>query len=255
MTGSTRTGTSARLRGFSTLGCLELSVDDIGRLAAAHEVRGIELRTGIVPLPGADEIRAALAAYDVEVFAIASSARLTDPDTVEEQRGVLRADLALARQLGASYVRVFPGGTSVETAAAHLVALADLLDADDAPVLALETHDHLPTGRAIADVITQLDHPRVGAVWDVLHPWRHNEPIAASAEALLGLPGYVQVKDAVSLDDPTPCLLATGSVPLREFRSQLDAHRYAGWVSLEWERAWHPHVPPLEAALESVDGW
>lgn len=255
MTGSAGTDLSARRRGFSTLGCLELSVDDIGRLARAHDVSGIELRTGIVPLPDVDEIRATLAAYDVEVFAIASSARLTDPHTVKEQRGVLRTDLALAAQLGASYVRVFPGGTSVETAAAHLEDLADLLDTDISPVLALETHDRLPTGRAIADVIGQLDHPRLGAVWDVLHPWRHGEPIAASAEALLGLPGYVQVKDVVSLDDPTPCLLATGSVPLGEFRSQLDGHGYAGWVSLEWERAWHPQVPTLEVALGSADGW
>jgi sugar phosphate isomerase/epimerase len=255
MTGETDTERNGWQRGLSTLGCLELSIDDLGRLARAHGVSGIELRTGLVPLPDADVVKTTLAAYHVEAFSIASSARLTDPESAEEQRRILRSDLALARDLGAGYVRVFPGGTSVETAASHLEDVADLLDADDSPIVALETHDHLPTGRAIAEVIATLDHPRLGAVWDVLHPWRHDEPIAASAEALLGLPGYVQVKDAVSLDDPTPCLLGAGAVPLHEFRTQLEAHAYAGWVSLEWERAWHPHVPPLDVALESARNW
>lgn len=255
MTDEAGTGHNGWLRGFSTLGCLELSIDEVGRLARAHGISGIELRTGVVPLPDAVEVRTALAAHGVECFAIASSARLADPEPVEDQRRILRSDLALARDLGAGYVRVFPGGTSLDTAAAHLEAVADLLDAEDSPVVALETHDHLATGRAISEFIAALGHPRLGTVWDVLHPWRHDEPIAATADALLGLPGYVQMKDAVSLDDPTPCLLSTGAVPLHEFRAQLEARAYDGWVSLEWERAWHPHVQPLEVVLESAGGW
>ncbi|MCL2541802.1 MAG: sugar phosphate isomerase/epimerase [Nocardioidaceae bacterium] len=240
-------------RGLSTLGCLELTFADTCRLTREHGVEGLELRTGLTPLPPVAEMRQLLASHDLSVLAVASSARLADPAAYAATAHVLRADVELALALEAAYVRVFPGGTDRRTVARHLSAL-DNLDPTDGPVLALETHDHLPTGRAVADLVTELDDPRLGAVWDALHPWRAGEAIGETAEALLPLRGYVQVKDA-ALDDPTPRLLGTGAVPLDALRTALEQHAYGGWVSLEWERAWYPDVPPLADVLADTAGW
>lgn len=247
--------THAWRRGFSTLGCLDLSLDDVGRLAGAHGITGIELRVGLSTLPSPTEVRAVLSRHGVTAFAVASSARIADPDTADEASRVLRADVAYATGLGASYVRVFPGGSSAATAAGHLTELANLLEQPGSPTLALETHDRLPTGAAVAAFLTEVGHPRLGVVWDVLHPWRHGESIAETAEALSGRPGYVQVKDAVSAEDPTPCLLGTGAVPLADLRDHLGARGYDGWVSIEWERAWYPDIPPLATVLTDTAGW
>lgn len=247
--------TNAWRRGISTLGCLDLPLDDVGRLATDHGIDGIELRVGLSPLPSPREIQATLTHHEVTAFAVASSVRIADPDTADDATRVLRADVALATSLGASYVRVFPGGDSVPTAVRHVSALADLLDEPGSPVIAVETHDRLPTGRAVAALVADVGHPRVGAVWDALHPWRHGETMAETADALLDLPGYVQVKDAASVEDPTPCLLGTGSVPLPDLRDQLKQRGYEGWVSIEWERAWYPDIPPLSAVLADPAGW
>jgi sugar phosphate isomerase/epimerase len=95
----------------------------------------------------------------------------------------------------------------------------------------------------------------VRAVWDVQHPWRAGEQVDETARLLLPFVAYVQITEARSLDDPTPCALGTGVLPLREARAALDRSGYEGWVSLEWASYWYPDAPPLDVALEGAARW
>ena len=47
----------------------------------------------------------------------------------------------------------------------------------------------------------QVGSDRVGAIWDVMHPWRFDEPIAVTAEAIAPYLRHVQVKDVASPTD------------------------------------------------------
>ncbi|MFD0823604.1 nitrate- and nitrite sensing domain-containing protein, partial [Micromonospora zhanjiangensis] len=63
----------------------------------------------------------------------------------------------------------------------------------------LETHDSHPRGADVARILRAVDHPRVRAGWDLLHPWRHGEPVTATAAILRPWLAHVQLKDVRSL--------------------------------------------------------
>jgi sugar phosphate isomerase/epimerase len=65
---------------------------------------------------------------------------------------------------------------------------------------------------------------------------------------------HVQVKDAVRRggpgeDDWQLVPLGYGEVPVEEVLSMLPEVGYQGWVSLEFEKRWHPELAPPEHAL------
>ena len=47
------------------------------------------------------------------------------------------------------------------------------------------------------------------------------------------------------------CLPGEGTFPIAPILKALDADRFDGAVSLEWERKWHPELEPLEQAMEA----
>ncbi|CAN3978185.1 hypothetical protein [Kitasatospora purpeofusca] len=63
--------------------------------------------------------------------------------------------------------------------------------------------------------------------------------------------------NCASTADTTPVPLGTGTgtgaVPLAAARALLDG--FDGWVSLEWERTWYPHIPPVEHVLPGALSW
>jgi sugar phosphate isomerase/epimerase len=44
-------------------------------------------------------------------------------------------------------------------------------------------------------------------------------------------------------------LLGQGEVPVREMLGLLTANGYQGWISVEWEKHWHPEIEDPELAL------
>ena len=47
------------------------------------------------------------------------------------------------------------------------------------------------------------------------------------------------------------CFPATASFRLNDLAAVLAEDGYAGALCLEWERMWHPALPPIEAAFDS----
>jgi sugar phosphate isomerase/epimerase len=62
-----------------------------------------------------------------------------------------------------------------------------------------------------------------------------------------------QVKDArpdpARADGWQLVLLGEGEVPVRDMLALLSAGGYRGWVSVEWEKRWHPEIAEPELAL------
>jgi sugar phosphate isomerase/epimerase len=44
-------------------------------------------------------------------------------------------------------------------------------------------------------------------------------------------------------------LLGHGEVPVREMLALLAGGGYQGWVSVEWEKRWHPEIEEPQVAL------
>jgi sugar phosphate isomerase/epimerase len=264
----------------STLGAPGASLDMVLSWLKAAGVSGIELRLSrneiVHPAMTAGQladVATAISDAGIAVTGIASYVQVASSANDEMVIGALASAMTLAAALGAPMVRVFPGAPVhacaysekprlvepaddvVTRAVQRLNAVARL--AEDLDVYpALETHDSHPQGADIAGILERVDGP-VGAVWDLMHPWRTGESLDDSWRQLSPWlsRGAVQVKDANLPNDATPLPIGEGTLPVEEFASLLTAKGYAGPVCLEWEKTWHPTAADLPVALASTTAW
>jgi sugar phosphate isomerase/epimerase len=253
--------------GFSTLGCSGDALESVADLAVATGWLGVELRAASdepvhIGLTAAERARSRRVLTDagVDAFAVASYCRVADvsadDDAVVDE---VLAHVGLAVDLGARYVRVFPGGDRAEVDVGDTAAVGRLrriaAGVGSLPVaVALETHDSHPRGADVARVLDRVGDRRVRAIWDALHPWKAGEPVAETASALRDHLAYVQIKDVASAHDLTPVPPGGGVLPLGDIAAALASFGYDGWVSLEWESKWYPTAIPLVDALAAAAG-
>jgi sugar phosphate isomerase/epimerase len=257
--------------GISTLGCAELSLPEICELLTEFGLPDLELRAvdGRMDLPqwaadkGWTPARAAalLAKHEIRFRVAGSSFKLVGH--TESSRAEMLAFSEWANSWGAKYVRVFGGGTWGQ----------ELTEADyDQAIqavhwwhqeksrrswrieLLLETHDAFSASGACRSLLTRLDEP-VGVIWDSHHTWRlAGESPRESWSQLSPWVRHVHIKDSVakppSRRHPYSYVLpGDGEIPLGGILAVLRQHHFTGTVSLEWERVWHPYLPPLREAL------
>ena len=259
--------------GVSTLGCPDWTLDEILTRLPGYGYEGVELR-GLGPdldltkspafdTAAIEETRRRFADAGLVICGVDTSCAFTDPDKAVRERSRRDAEEAiiLAHRLEAATVRVFGGGIAKGVtradAVGHLVenlaALANFVaDSGSDVVIVLETHDAFSTGSQVAEVLRQVDHPCVRALWDLHHPYRQGE---APAETFAALAPYVEqthVKD--STPGGTYCLLGEGDIPILEMLRLLKSGQekgggYDGWINLEWEKRWNPSLPDPSVAF------
>jgi sugar phosphate isomerase/epimerase len=187
-----------------------------------------------------------------------TSLKVADPTaSLDEGYGYLE----LAAALGTPLIRVFGGAPedeSLEMAAARaserLMALAERGRRLGVRV-ALETHDSFAAGRSVAAALDQVADDYAGALWDTLHPVRVGE----TAEETLDLIGarllHMHIKDGNVQPHINECrLLGEGTVPVQAILRALTARGYDGWLAVEWEKQWQPHIAEPEVALPQYAG-
>jgi sugar phosphate isomerase/epimerase len=202
-------------------------------------------------------VRRTTGAAGLPIVAVDSSIRLTDDDPGPE----LHRFLELASDWESPLVRVF-GGTLPDDGPARqaqLAAAARVLDAAAGTAerlgvaIGVETHDSFSASLVVAELLAMVESGSVGAVWDSHHPHRMGER-AAEVYANLGpRVRLAQVKDARRAPERADgwqlVLLGAGEVPVREMLGLLSDGGYAGWISVEWEKRWHPEIEEPDVAL------
>jgi sugar phosphate isomerase/epimerase len=249
---------------FSTLGCPAWTIEQAGEAARREGYEGVELRLldgEIIPadLDAEGIARVKRALQGLGVPSVGTSCRFTSPDAAERARSRADAEryLRLAADLGAESIRVFGGnlapGDSLETGIGRIAESLNLLApaAERAGVrIALETHDAMSAGRAVADVLAQVPSRTVGALWDSHHPYRMGESPEQTYRLLEGRILSTHVKDARRDGERWQLLpLGEGEVPVREMLATLAANGWGGWVTVEWEKKWHPELADPEVAF------
>jgi sugar phosphate isomerase/epimerase len=261
---------------FSTLAFPDATLATAVSLGRRWGYDGVELRLidgelidPAMPASARAEVRRTVAAAGLPVVAVDSSVRLTGDDSGPE----LRRFLELASDWEAPLVRVF-GGTLAEAGPdggadngpdggaarqAQLEAAARVLEAA-APAaerlgvaIGVETHDAFSASSTLAELLAMAGSSAVGAVWDSHHPHRMGERPAEVYARIGARTLLAQVKDArraPERDDGWQLvLLGDGEVPVREMLTLLAGGGYQGWVSVEWEKRWHPEIEAPEVAL------
>jgi sugar phosphate isomerase/epimerase len=231
---------------------------------AGVELRLIDGELTDPSMPAADRARVkrTLAAAGLPVVAVDSSIRLTDEDPGPQ----LRRFLELASDWESPLVRVFggplaPGGPERQ---AQLRSAARVLESSVPQArrlgvaIGVETHDDFSASSTVAELLAMADPGWVGAVWDSHHPHRAGERPAEVYANLAGRILLAQVKDArrnrasgerIRADEWELVLLGEGEVPVRQMLALLAAGGYQHWISVEWEKRWHPQIAEPEVAL------
>jgi len=249
---------------FSTLAFPDASLASVVSLGRDWGYAGVELRLidGDLVDPAmtaADRarVRSTAAAAGLPIVAVDSSIRLTDDEPGTE----LGKFLELASEWESPLVRVFGGALpdgdpdrDARLAAAARVLEASVPRAEQLGVgIGVETHDSFSASSVVAELLAMVPSRVVGAVWDSHHPHRMGQRPAEVWSDLGRRTLLAQVKDA-RRDTTHPdgwqlVLLGEGEVPVREMLRLLYGGGYDGWISVEWEKRWHPEIEEPEVAL------
>ena len=257
------------LRGFSTLGCPDFSLDETLALAAKHGLGAVELRAlgGTVDLPaylaaqfGAPvKFGEKLHAQKIQVAALDTSLKLAGAAPGDREKFLDYVPWAEAA--GARWLRVFDGGKNAD--ATELAQMTETVNwwrarrrehgwkAD----LMIETHDSLFTAAAIQRFLAAA--PGAKILWDAHHTWRKGgEDPGKTWRAIRASVVHVHVKDSLNVPSAkhpfTYVLPGDGEFPITSVLAALRGDKFSGPVSLEWEKLWHPYLPPLDEALTTA---
>lgn len=266
---------NANQRAFSSLGCAELELVEVIALAKRHDVSAVELRTlgGSIDLAAyfaehfatPAKLREFVDAGGVRIVGLDASCQLMADDAAGEAE--LLALAPWAEALGGVPLRVFDGGERLdETSIAQGVARWDWWQRQRTErgwqtQLMIETHDALVTGDAVRRFMAAA--PTGPAIlWDAFHTWSKGgeDPVKTWAQ-ICDAVVHIHVKDGVAGGTEgrafTHTLPGQGTFPMAALRTRLEADGYAGPLSLEWGRKWHPYLPPLDDALREAreSGW
>jgi sugar phosphate isomerase/epimerase len=255
---------SARGIAFSTLAFPEASLATALSLGRSWGYEGVELRLIdgdlIDPaMPAAERaaVKRTAHAASLPIVAVDSSIRLTS----DEPRAELRAFLELASEWESPLVRVFGGSLPDDRPdrQARLAAAAQVL-AESVPLaerlgvaIGVETHDAFSSSSVVAELLAMVPSGVVGAVWDSHHPYLMGQRPSEVWSDIGRRTLLAQVKDArrdpAREDGWQLVLLGQGEVPVREMLGLLDGGGYEGWISVEWEKRWHPEIESPDLAL------
>jgi sugar phosphate isomerase/epimerase len=259
----------AYLRAISTLGCAEFTLPQIAALVREFSLDAVELRSvaGTLDLPAhfaaaqgsPSNLVTEVRRLGLRIVSLDTSFKLAAAS--EADRAALLAFVPWADALGVRWLRVFDGG-SPEDPMTQSRALESLMwwrrerrvhgwSCD----LLIETHDALFT----ADAINRFTEAAGGVaiLWDSHHTWkRGGEDPVMTWRAIQSHVVHIHVKDSVSRPGGkhpyTYVLPGEGEFPAAALFAALRADNYAGVVSLEWERLWHPELAPVSDALAAA---
>jgi sugar phosphate isomerase/epimerase len=264
---------------YSTLACPAWSVQQMVEAARRLGYAALEIRVldGEVIDPVADraKVESAVAqcrAEGVEACALDTSCRLYHRSPAERDRyaSELTSWIRLAADVQVPLLRLFGGEIEPSSGATPTEAEVDARvvevlrqaapQAEQAGVtLVLETHDIFASALRTGRVLSEVNSPAAGALWDTLHPYRVGESPEQALAALGPYLLHVHIKDArrpgPGSHDWRQMPLGEGDVPLEEVLALLRGHGYPGYISVEWEKKWHPDLEEPELALPQHIAW
>ncbi len=249
---------------FSTLAFPEATLEEAVTLGRSWGYAGVELRlidgqlidSSMAPAQRL-RVKQTIASAHLPIVCVGSSIQLTAVDPGPE----LSRFLELSNEWESPLVRVYGGPLAEEPKArrAQMEAAAKALHgavplAERLGVaIAIETHDSFSASSMVAELLAMVDSRWVGALWDTHHPHRMGELPMEVYKHLAPRVLHVQVKDArrsaAHKGGWQLVPMGEGEVRVREIIGLLVAGGYTGYISLEWEKYWHPDIEEAQIAL------
>jgi sugar phosphate isomerase/epimerase len=261
---------------FSTLACPDWTMPQIIKIAVDSGYDGIELRFvegeaslwKLAAFSGAQKsaTKSALADYGLSISCVDTSCCFHSPDGKERDRWIDEGQRMsdLAAELGAPAIRVFgdtiqPGASQELTRAwiaESIHTLAETTCRKNVEVW-LETHGDFCTAGETAAILSESASQHVGVLWDPVNSFISTDEKPTDGVRLLGAAiRNVHVKDFERTWDGFRYVLnGEGEFPLHDVVTSLRELRYAGFLSFEWEKKWHPELADAAIAVPHFAAW
>lgn len=220
------------------------------------------------------------------------NSRFNDPDKTVRQKELeaIGKVIGYARYLGAEYIRIYGGNFAADDTDETGEKLKNLVEsmrilggeAQEAGVkLVIENHFNTMTVSAADSIAVsrKIDHPSVGILYDQANlTFTENEDYEEAIPLQAGKIDYMHVKDLafkagnqgfVSSDVSHPKeeernvvtrIVGEGCLDWPAILAMVKAYGYEGWLSLEYERRWHPDDIPdasvgMKRSAENLRRW
>ena len=250
---------------LNTLGAPNWTLEETAKRAREYGYSGVDLRLLDGEVISLDSVKASRARIkslfpqsELPVSVLATSVRLAtrDPSVRSSTLDEAHAWIDLAAELGVPVIRYFAARNppeldleaSIQAVGEMLAALADHAQQSGVRV-GVETHDEFASANVTGRAIDMAPSPAVGAVWDMWHTNRVGETPAQALDALKSRVINVHLKDAARAGGAWQLvLLGEGDIPVKEGLRQLKQRGYDDFISVEWEKKWHPELAEPEVA-------
>lgn len=260
---------------YSSLACPAWTIEEAVAAAKNYGYEALEWRLADgriiepdIPATVRRRLREVPAASGIEIACLDTSCRVTQATPPERSSAIEMGQrmLDIAAELGTHFIRVFGGALPEQSTRAELLeptaevlrVLGTYAQERQITVL-LETHDSWTRSEDVLALVRAASSPAVRVLWDVHHTYRSGEAPAESVALLGNTLAYVHLKDgrppAGQPEAWELCLLNEGVVPLQQTCTALKSAGYDGYLSLEWEKKWHPELAEPEIALPQAIPW
>ncbi|MEO1009353.1 MAG: TIM barrel protein [Planctomycetota bacterium] len=269
---------------FSTVACPAWKLDEVARTAAELGFDGVELRTfgygsrQFVCDPmmtGARKVARTFGDLGLDVCCLATSIALHTPirphvigrtflfDQERETRRATRI-VDFASQIEAPFVRLFgfevPEGetrhAAIRLIAQRLATIADHARHRGVTIL-LENGGSFRTAAALREVLNAVDSPLAAACYGNAVAHAAGDDFGEGVRTLGRRLRLARLKD---VRGGVPVLPGDGDREAEAFVRELAGYPYFdGWLSFEWDAAWHDNLAPadevLPDAIRRIYGW
>lgn len=250
---------------FSSLACMEASLPQLADYALGAGYDALEIRLdkqdNICGLTPGQLPLSLLREKGVKILDLGTGVGLQDYQP--EKIATAKRCAELAAFVGAKGIRLFVGAhvqTLAETPKQNvegIIRAVDEIAAHAAPLgveVWLELHSWFSTGKNMKLILDGIKEKNVKLIWDVIHSVEFGESPAETMALVGDRIAHVHIKDGRRPADPGKFRWeltghGQGELPTAEVLRLLEAAGYDGYLSLEWESAWHPE---LNAVYEDI---
>ncbi|WP_291764881.1 sugar phosphate isomerase/epimerase family protein [Caldivirga sp. UBA161] len=249
---------------FTSLAYPELTLSEVLERVRRFGFDGLELRVAedgqhlkpIYPVPR-QELEL-IKSSGVKLSNLSGYASFAMPNDQERARNeeLLRVLILIARELEAPGVRVYGGRVTddVDKAAERIITSLNRVvkfAEDNGVAIMMETHDDWVKASNLRKLLRGLDEG-VGILLDFANVVAAGEDLDNVLELVKGRVKHVHVKNFKLVngkirytipDDPA------GLVPIRKVVDYLRGIGFQGYLSVEWEKKWHPELEPGDEIL------
>ncbi len=237
---------------FSTLGCPEWSFSDIISVASDLGYNGIEIRgiqhelyapsMELFSASHIEETKKTLKRLSLAVPCLTSACNLNEEADIDKAK----AYVDTASALGTPYIRVLgdlspapSADVSLKEITSNLEEIVDYAKGKNVMPL-IETNGFFAKTKSLGAMLKGLDHPNVGILYDINHPYRFfGEEPAYTIDNLGPFIKHVHIKDSVMEGKNVRYkMVGEGDLPVAKTIKLLEKAGYEGFYSLEWVKRW-----------------